>query len=101
MYRESFRCGVFFAGKNFKDKPFQKLFIIPKRFTINQTYHNPDEADAGSASTLPRRYSPDANCPIQNPYGTNDYASVHNDTCFYIVSISLKNIFGKIFNKRN
>ena len=49
-FSESFRCGVFFAGKELKDKPFQKLFIIPKRFPINQTYFSKDE-DA------PKRYS--------------------------------------------
>ena len=52
------------------------------------TYHNPDEdAAAGSASKLPKRYSPDASCPINNPYGTDQYGSVHNDTCFWLVSI--------------
>ena len=94
IQRESFRCGIFFAGKSFKDKPFQKLFIIPKRFPINITYHNPDQDDAVSDSKLPKRYSPDASCPIKNPYGTDEYASVHNNTCFWLVSISNTN-FGK------
>jgi len=73
----SFRCGIFFAGKNFKDKPFQKLFIIPKRFPINQTYYNPEKDS-------PKVYSNDV-CPIAEPYGTVDHVSVHNDTCFNIV----------------
>ena len=74
----SLRCGIFFAGKSFKDKPFQKIFIIPKRFPINQTYYNPDKE-------APKVYSNDA-CPIAEPYGTVDHVSAHNDTCFYIVS---------------
>jgi len=72
----SFRCGIFFAGKDLKDKPFQKLFIIPKRFPINQTYSNPDKE-------APKVYSNDA-CPIAEPYGTVDKPSVHNDTCYNI-----------------
>ena len=91
QHRESFRCGIFFAGKNFKDKPFQKLFILPKRFPINQTYVNPDQVKrTDDESTLPKRYSPDASCPIKNPYGTAEYASVHNDTCHFIVILLLK-----------
>jgi len=78
---ESFRCGVFFAGKKYKDKPFEKLFILPKRFPINQTYINDDQTSEND-SKLPKRYSPDAACPIKNPYGTAEYQSVHNDTCF-------------------
>jgi len=74
---ESFRCGVFFAGKELKDKPFQKLFIIPKRFPINQTYYSKDE-DA------PKRYSDHGACPIASPYGTVNNPSVHNDTCYNI-----------------
>jgi hypothetical protein len=77
-YRESFRCGAFFAGKNFKDKPFQKLFIVPKRFPINTTYTNPDQDGT-------ERYSPDASCPIKHPYGTAEYTPVHNDTCYFLV----------------
>ena len=82
---ESFRCGVFFAGKKYKDKPFEKLFILPKRFPINQTYINDDQTSEND-SKLPKRYSPDAACPIKNPYGTAEYQSVHNDTCFNLVS---------------
>jgi len=74
---ESFRCGVFFAGKKFKDKPFEKLFIIPKRFPINQTYHSSDPE-------APKRYSDHGACPIAKPYGTVDNPSVHNDTCYNI-----------------
>ena len=80
LFSESFRCGVFFAGKKLKDKPFQKLFIIPKRFPINASYHNED-------SDAPKRYSKNAACPINEPYGTADDPSVHNDTCYTIVSI--------------
>ena len=80
FFSESFRCGVFFAGKKLKDKPFQKLFIIPKRFPINASYHNED-------SDAPKRYSKNAACPINEPYGTADDPSVHNDTCYTIVSI--------------
>ena len=86
LYSESFRCGVFFAGKNFKDKPFNKLFIIPKRFGINATFHNEDQDDALADTTLPPRYSPTASCPITEPYGTAENPSVHNDTCFWLVS---------------
>jgi len=75
---ESFRCGVFFAGKEYKDKPFEKLFIIPKRFPINQTYYNGPDSDA------PKRYSNHGACPIADPYGTVDNPSVHNDTCYNI-----------------
>ena len=32
-------------------------------------------------------YSNDV-CPIADPYGTVEHVSVHNDTCFNIVSIS-------------
>jgi len=81
---ESFRCGVFFAGKNFKDKPFNKLFIIPKRFGINATFHNEDQDDALAETTLPPRYSPTASCPMAEPYGTAENPSVHNDTCFWL-----------------
>ena len=84
---ESFRCGVFFAGKKYRDKPFQKLFILPKRFSINTSYVNVDENnDVDSSEDRPKRYSSDASCPINNPYGTADVPSVHNDTCFHIVS---------------
>merc|ERR1712226_448654 len=79
----SFRCGIFFAGKNLKDKPFQKLFILPKRFPINQTYYNSDDEAA-------KVYSNDA-CPIAEPYGTLDKPSVHNDTCY--------NLFVNVVNK--
>jgi len=82
---ESFRCGVFFAGKKYRDKPFQKLFILPKRFSINTSYVNVDENnDVDSSEDRPKRYSSDASCPINNPYGTADVPSVHNDTCFHI-----------------
>lgn len=30
--RNSYRCGVFFAGDNINDDPRFKIFIIPKRF---------------------------------------------------------------------
>ena len=83
FFSESFRCGVFFAGKEFKDKPFEKLFIIPKRFPINQTYYNSD-------SEAPKKYSDHGACPIAKPYGTVDNPSVHNDTCYNIVSTMLK-----------
>merc|ERR1711997_605377 len=83
LFSESFRCGVFFAGKKLKDKPFQKLFIIPKRFPINASYHNED-ADA------PKRSSKNAACPINEPYGTADDPSVHNDTCYTIFSTVVK-----------
>ena len=84
---ESFRCGVFFAGKKYRDKPFQKLFILPKRFSINTSYVNVDENnDVDHSEDRPKRYSSDASCPINNPYGTADVPSVHNDTCFHIVS---------------
>jgi len=73
----SFRCGIFFAGKSFKDKPFQKIFIIPKRFPINQTYFDPEKKEATKV------YSNDV-CPIADPYGTVEHVSVHNDTCFNI-----------------
>ena len=73
---------MFFAGKKIKDKPFQKLFIIPKRFDINASYYDED-------SDLPKRYSNDAVCPINNVYGTAENPSVHNDTCFAIVSIQI------------
>ena len=87
LYSESFRCGVFFAGKKYRDKPFQKLFILPKRFSINTSYVNVDENnDVDSSEDRPKRYSSDASCPINNPYGTADVPSVHNDTCFHIVS---------------
>ena len=86
LFSESFRCGVFFAGKNFKDKPFNKLFIIPKRFGINATFHNEDQDDALAETTLPPRYSPTASCPMAEPYGTAENPSVHNDTCFWLVS---------------
>ena len=87
LYSESFRCGVFFAGKKYRDKPFQKLFILPKRFSINTSYVNVDENnDVDSSEDRPKRYSSDASCPIKNPYGTADVPSVHNDTCFHIVS---------------
>ena len=76
--RESFRCGIFFAGKKYKDVPFQKLFILPKRFPINQTYFDEDKSK-------PKRYSNDV-CPITEPYGTADKPSVHNNTCHTIVS---------------
>ena len=96
-FSESFRCGVFFAGKGYKDKPFEKLFIIPKRFPINQTYYNgPDNEDA------PKRYSNHGACPIAEPYGTAENPSVHNDTCYNIVrvvfNIIIKNL---IFIIRN
>ena len=87
LYSESFRCGVFFAGKKYRDKPFQKLFILPKRFSINTSYVNVDENnDVDHSEDRPKRYSSDASCPINNPYGTADVPSVHNDTCFHIVS---------------
>jgi len=79
----SFRCGVFFAGKKYRDKPFDKLFILPKRFPINQTYINADRTTTSQDdSKLPKRYSNDASCPIKSPYGTAEFPSVHNDTCF-------------------
>ena len=78
-YRASFRCGVFFAGKELKDKPFEKIFILPKRFDINASYYQED-------SSLPKQYSSDASCPVKNVYGTVEEPSVHNDTCFNIVS---------------
>ena len=81
IFSVSFRCGIFFAGKSFKDKPFQKIFIIPKRFPINQTYFDPEKKEATKV------YSNDV-CPIADPYGTVEHVSVHNDTCFNIVSIS-------------
>ena len=93
FYRESFRCGVFFAGE-YKAKPFQKLFILPKRFAINASFYNEDqEGNVLEASKLPLRYSPNAACPIANPYGTAEAPSVHNDTCFWLVGflISLPN----------
>ena len=91
---ESFRCGVFFAGKKYRDKPFQKLFILPKRFSINTSYVNVDENnDVDHSEDRPKRYSSDASCPINNPYGTADVPSVHNDTCFHIVS---QHLHGKI-----
>jgi len=81
---ESFRCGVFFAGE-YKAKPFQKLFILPKRFAINASFYNEDqEGNVLEASKLPLRYSPNAACPIANPYGTAEAPSVHNDTCFWL-----------------
>jgi len=80
---ESFRCGVFFAG-DYKAKPFQKLFIIPKRFAINATFHNEDQDDALTDTKLPPRYSPKGACPVTEPYGTVDMPSVHNDTCFWL-----------------
>jgi hypothetical protein len=79
-YRESFRCGVFFAGKELKAKPFEKIFILPKRFGINASYYQED-------SSLPKTYSSDAACPIKNVYGTVKEPSVHNNTCWNIVSI--------------
>jgi hypothetical protein len=81
---------VFFAGKKIKDKPFQKLFIIPKRFDINASYYDED-------SDLPKRYSNDAACPINNVYGTAKNPSVHNDTCFAIVSIPIHLNFTGIY----
>ena len=100
LHSESFRCGVFFAGKKYRDKPFQKLFILPKRFSINTSYVNVDENnDVDSSEDRPKRYSSDASCPINNPYGTADVPSVHNDTCFHIVSQHLHvkiNVFDTI-----
>ena len=78
FYRESFRCGIFFAGKKPKAKPFEKLFIIPKRFPINESFYNED-------SNAPKVYSNDA-CPINDRYGTADKPSVHKDRCYNIVS---------------
>ena len=86
LYSESFRCGVFFAG-DYKAKPFQKLFIIPKRFAINATFHNEDQDDALTDTKLPPRYSPKGACPVTEPYGTVDMPSVHNDTCFWLVRL--------------
>ncbi|TRY72302.1 hypothetical protein TCAL_03423 [Tigriopus californicus] len=40
---ESFRCGVFFSGKNKGDKPRMKIFIIPKRFETSCPAKNPKE----------------------------------------------------------
>ena len=78
-FSESFRCGYFFAGKEFGDKPFQKLFILPKRFPINQSYFEDDES-------IPKRYSKDSSCPINNPLGTEENPSVHKDYCYNLVS---------------
>lgn len=83
--KESFRCGVFFAGKELKDKPFEKIYILPKRFPINASYYQEDD------SSLPKQYASDASCPIKNAYGTVEEPSVHNNTCW--------NIFYDVVNK--
>lgn len=75
----SFRCGIFFAGKKTKDKPFEKLFIIPKRFPVNATLGDDD-----GKVFEPKRYSNDV-CPINDPYGAGrDGFSAQNGTCFFI-----------------
>jgi len=77
----SFRCGIFFAGKNLKDKPFEKLFIIPKRFPVNRTL-----GDGDGEILEPKVYSNDV-CPLNDdPYGSaRSYGgSAQNQTCFFI-----------------
>ena len=83
--RVSFRCGIFFAGKNLKDKPFEKLFIIPKRFPVNRTL-----GDGEGEILEPEVYSNDV-CPLNDdPYGSaRSYGgSAQNQTCYFIVSTS-------------
>ena len=83
--RSSFRCGIFYAGKNLKDKPFEKIFILPKRFPVNRTLVNLEDGK----EIEPKAYSNDA-CPINDPYGADrSYGgSAQNATCFFIVSTS-------------
>ena len=79
----SFRCGIFFAGQKVKDKPSEKLFILPKRFPVNRTLGDDD----GNIFE-PKVYTNDV-CPINDPYGeARDKGSAQNGTCFFIVSIS-------------
>ena len=33
--RNSYRCGIFFAGDNIGDPPRFKIFVIPKRFELD------------------------------------------------------------------
>ena len=82
--RLSFRCGIFFAGQKVKDKPSEKLFILPKRFPVNRTL-----ADDDGNILEPKVYTNDV-CPINDPYGTDrSYGgSAQNATCFFIVSTS-------------
>ena len=82
--RVSFRCGIFFAGQKVKDKPSEKVFILPKRFPVNRTL-----ADDDGNILEPKVYTNDV-CPINDPYGADrSYGgSAQNATCFFIVSIS-------------
>jgi len=76
----SYRCGIFFAGRKVKDKPSEKLFILPKRFPVNRTLGDDD-----GKIFEPKVYTNDV-CPIKDPYGADRWygGSAQNATCFFI-----------------